>query len=41
MKILILTAATGGGHIRAAVAIEKYRGGRRLSLCAGISPRAV
>lgn len=24
MKILILTAATGGGHIRAAVAIEKY-----------------
>ena len=24
MKILILTAATGGGHIRAAVAIEKH-----------------
>ena len=24
MKILLLTAATGGGHIRAAAAIEKH-----------------
>ena len=37
MKILILTAATGGGHIRAAVAIEKHLQDN----CPGVEVRVV